>query len=88
MTTLKEDAKEVGISLAFDFMLVAFVISWAAAIFLALIEVSLWVVFGVFLLGCGIFFGMLYLSRKIEEKEKEQEETEEKPTEDTSEVFD
>ena len=73
MSTLKEDAKDVGLSIAFDLMLVAFVVCWTAAILLALFEVSIWVVFGVFLLGCGIFFAMLYFSQKIENKEKEAE---------------
>ncbi|NHJ49719.1 MAG: hypothetical protein FK733_18150 [Asgard group archaeon] len=75
MSTLKEDAKDVGLSIAFDLMLVAFVVSWVAAILLALFEVSLWVVFGVFLVGCGIFFAMLYFSQKLESKEKEAEVT-------------
>jgi hypothetical protein len=74
MSTLKEDAKDVGLSLAFDLMLVAFVVCWIAAVLLAIFEISLWVVFGVFLLGCGIFFAMLYFSQKLEAKEKEADE--------------
>ena len=74
MTTLKEDAKDVGLALVFDFLLVAFILCWVLALLLALLEVTLWVVFGVFLLGCGIFFLVLYFSKKNEEKEKEKED--------------
>ncbi|NHK31548.1 MAG: hypothetical protein FK730_09365 [Asgard group archaeon] len=79
MTTLKEDVKDVSLAIAFDLMLVAFVVCWVIAIILAFLEISLWVVFGLFLLGCGIFFALIYLSRKSEEKEleKEQETAEE-----------
>ena len=77
MTTLKEDTKDVGLSVAFDLMLVAFVVCWVMAIILALLGISIWIVFGIFLLGCGIFFALLYFSRKSEEQE--QKESEEEP---------
>ncbi|NHJ33525.1 MAG: hypothetical protein FK732_11760 [Asgard group archaeon] len=85
MTTLKEDAKDVGLALGFDLMLVAIIFCWVAAIVLALLEVTLWVVFGVFLLGCGFFFAVIYFSKKSEEKEKEQKE---ETTEEQTEIFD
>jgi positive regulator of sigma E activity len=85
MTTLKEDAKDVGLSLVFDFMLVAIILCWILAIVLALLEVTLWVVFGVFLLGCGFFFLVMYFSKKSEEKEKSKEKAVEK---EESEIFD
>jgi membrane protein implicated in regulation of membrane protease activity len=74
MTTLKEDAKDVSLSVAYDLMLVAFVVCWVIAVILAFLEISLWIVFGLFLLGCGIFFALIYLSRKSEEKEQEKQE--------------
>ena len=88
MSTLKEDAKDVGLALAFDFMLVAIIICWVLALVLALLEVTLWVVFGVFLLGCGFFFLVLYLSKRHEEKEKEKEASKEEALEEESEIFD
>jgi predicted membrane protein len=98
MSTLKEDVKDVGLALVFDLMLVFIILFWVLAIVLALLEVTLWVVFGVFLIGCGFFFAVLYFSKKTEEKEKlEKEETKveikeddqsEIKEEDQSEIFD
>ncbi len=68
MTTLKEDAKDIGLSVAYDLMLVAFVICWVMAIILAFLEISIWIVFGVFLLGCGIFFALLHFTQKNDEE--------------------
>jgi len=70
MSTLKQDVTDVSLSLVYDFLLVALIFSWMAAILLALIEVSLWIVFGIFLLGCGFLSGILYFNRKSEEEEK------------------
>ena len=72
MTTLREDTKDIAISIGYDFLLVALLLCWLGAIILALVEVSLWVVFGVFLVGCGIFFAMLYIGSKAESKEKKE----------------
>lgn len=90
MSTLKEDAKDVGLALVFDLMLVAIILCWILAVVLALLEVTLWIVFGVFLLGCGFFYVVIYFSRKSEEeeKEKEQKKKEENVKEDQSEIFD
>ena len=87
MSTLKEDAKDVGLALVFDLMLVAIIFCWALAVVLALLEVTLWIVFGVFLLGCGFFYLVIYFSRKSEEEEKQKKE-EENVKEDQSEIFD
>ncbi len=87
MSTLKEDAKDVGLALVFDLMLVAILLCWGLAVVLALLEVTLWIVFGVFLLGCGFFYVVIYFSRKSEEEEKQKKE-EEIVKEDQSEVFD
>ncbi len=81
MTSIKEDVKDVSLALAYDLMLVVLIVCWVVAIVLALLEVSLWIVFGAFLLGCGLFFALLYFAKKEEEKEKEAAEVE-------SEVFD
>lgn len=77
MTSIKEDVKDVSISLALDLMLVVLIISWILAIVLTILEVSLWIVFGIFLVGCGLFFALLYLFKKEEEKEKNLAITEE-----------
>ncbi|MCG3252350.1 MAG: hypothetical protein KAX09_00760 [Candidatus Heimdallarchaeota archaeon] len=86
MSTIKEDVKDVGIALIFDLMLIAIILCWVLAIVLALLEVTLWIVFGVFLLGCGFFFVVIYFSRKSEEEEQKKEE--ENVKEDNSEIFD
>lgn len=86
MSTIKEDAKDVGLALVFDLMLVAIILCWVLAIVLALLEVTLWIVFGVFLLGCGFFFVVVYFARKSEEEE--QKKKEENVKEDQSEIFD
>ncbi len=74
MATIKEDVKDVSISLAYDLLIVLFILSWIAAIVLALLEVSLWLVFGFFLIGCGLFFAVIYLGQKYKEKEEGEEE--------------
>ena len=86
MSTIKEDVKDVDIALIFDLMLIAIILCWVLAIVLALLEVTLWIVFGVFLLGCGFFFVVIYFSRKSEEEEQKKEE--ENVKEDNSEIFD
>ena len=83
MTSIKEDVKDVSIALAFDLMLVILIVCWVLAIVLALLEVSLWIVFGLFLVGCGLFFALLYFSKREEEKEKKAEAVAEE-----SEIFD
>lgn len=86
MSTLKEDAKDVGLALVFDLMLVAIIFCWVLAIVLALLEVTLWIVFGIFLLGCGFFYVVIYFAKKSEEEE--QKKNEEIVKEDQSEIFD
>ncbi|MBN1329776.1 MAG: hypothetical protein JXA54_09910 [Candidatus Heimdallarchaeota archaeon] len=73
MATLKEDVKDVSISLAYDLLLVALIFSWITAIVLALLEISLWLVFGFFLIGCGLFFSVIYIGQKYKEKEEQEE---------------
>ncbi|HUT80982.1 MAG TPA: hypothetical protein VMZ29_07245 [Candidatus Bathyarchaeia archaeon] len=72
MATLKEDVKDVSISLAYDLMLVALIFSWITAIVLALLEISLWLVFGFFLIGCGLFFAVIYVGQKYKENEEKE----------------
>ncbi|MCK5157818.1 MAG: hypothetical protein KAR08_01570 [Candidatus Heimdallarchaeota archaeon] len=91
MSTLKEDAKDVGLALVFDLMLIAIILCWVLAVVLALLEVTLWIVFGVFLLGCGFFYVVIYFTRKSKEEEEEEEKQkieEENVKEDQSEIFD
>jgi len=73
MTTLREDTKEVAIAIGYDFLIVAFLFSWVIAIVLALVEVSLWVVFGIFLLGCLFFYTAIVISKRQADSEPEQE---------------
>ncbi|MCF2144099.1 MAG: hypothetical protein K9W42_10390 [Candidatus Heimdallarchaeota archaeon] len=75
MTTLKEDTKEIAIAIGYDFLIVAFLFSWIAAIILALVEISLWVVFGVFLLGCLFFFSVVVISKNQEQAESENKDS-------------
>ena len=75
MTSLKQDAKDIGISLAYDLLLVFLIVLWIVAIVLALLEISMWIVIGLFLVGCGLFFALLYFSKKQEEKEQEPDTT-------------
>ncbi|NHJ85353.1 MAG: hypothetical protein FK734_07810 [Asgard group archaeon] len=70
MTSLKQDAKDIGLALAYDLMLVFLIVLWIIAIVLALLEISMWIVLGLFLVGCGMFFALLYFSKKHEEKEQ------------------
>ncbi|MCK5046455.1 MAG: hypothetical protein KAJ76_02495 [Candidatus Heimdallarchaeota archaeon] len=89
MSTLKEDAKDVGLALVFDLMLIAIILCWVLAVVLALLEVTLWIVFGVFLLGCGFFYVVIYFTRKSKEEEEEKQKIEEENVkEDQSEIFD
>ena len=70
-TTLKEDVKDVSLSLVYDFLLVAMIFSWLFAILFVLIEVSLWIVFGFFLLGFGFLTGVMWFNRKYAEDEEQ-----------------
>ena len=82
MVSWKDEFKQAGIELGFDLLLVGLIICWIAAIVLAILEISLWVVFGFFLLGCIFLFSMFYVSSKY--GDDEDEEIEEDVKEETS----
>ncbi len=70
LVSWKEEFKQAGLELGFDLLLVALIVCWVAAILTAILEVSLWVVFGLFFLGCVFLFSMFTISRNSEEAEK------------------
>jgi len=70
LVSWKEEFKQAGLELGFDLLLVAVVISWVAAVVTALLEVSLWIVFALFFLGCVFLFAMFTVSRNSEEADK------------------
>ncbi|MFW9922918.1 MAG: hypothetical protein ACFFDW_06465 [Candidatus Thorarchaeota archaeon] len=74
MVSWNDEFKQAGIELGYDLLLVALVICWVAALVTAILEVTLWIAFGLFFLGCVFLFSMFYVSRKYDEKEEEQAE--------------
>lgn len=70
LVSWKEEFKQAGLELGFDLLLVALIICWVAAIVTAILEISLWIVFGLFFLGCVFLFSMFTVSRNSEEAEK------------------
>ncbi|MHA1505289.1 MAG: SND2/TMEM208 family protein [Candidatus Heimdallarchaeota archaeon] len=82
MAVNKEDLKELGLTLAYDFILVALIVCWALAIAFVILESAFWLVILFFVLGAGFFFMTVYLfkdeqeeSEKTSEDETEKEET-------------
>lgn len=80
MVSWKEEFKQAGIELGYDLLLVLLVISWVAAIVTAILEVSLWIVFGLFFLGCIFLYSMFYIAKRVEEKEEMEQALEEEST--------
>lgn len=76
MVSWKDEFKHAGIELGYDLLLVALVICWVAAVVTAILEITLWIVFGLFLLGCVFLFSMFYVSKKYDENEKEEQSEE------------
>jgi membrane protein implicated in regulation of membrane protease activity len=76
MVNWKEDLKKAGIAVVFDFMVIGLIMIWVAAIILALLEISLWVVFGLFLIGCILLFTIRYFFDEKEEPENGEEQKE------------
>ncbi len=70
MVSWKDEFKQAGIELGYDLLLVALIICWIAAIVTAILEVSLWIVFGLFFIGCVFLFSMFTVSRNSDEAEK------------------
>ena len=83
MVSWKEEFKQAGIELGFDLLLVGLIICWIAAIVVAILEISLWVVFAFFLLGCVFLFSMFYVARKYGDDDDEEEIEEEKEGKDS-----
>ncbi|MHA1244604.1 MAG: SND2/TMEM208 family protein [Candidatus Heimdallarchaeota archaeon] len=82
MAVNKEDLKELGLTLAYDFVLVALIVCWVLAIAFVILESAFWLVILFFVLGAGFFFMTVYLfkdeqeeSEKTSEDETEKEET-------------
>ena len=71
MATWKDDLKYAGHSLIFYSLLSGVAICWVVAIILTIVEVSLWIVLGFYLLGVVFFFSINYLSKDDEKKEEE-----------------
>ncbi len=79
MAVNKEDLKELGLTLAYDFVLVALIVCWVLAIAFVILESAFWLVILFFVLGAGFFFMTVYLF-KDEQDEEDSEETSEEET--------
>ena len=78
MATWKDDLKYAGRSVLFYLMLAVLVICWITAITLTILEVTFWVIIGLYLLGAVLFFTINYLSQEEEEEEGQEKKEEEK----------
>lgn len=72
MVSWKDEFKQAGIELGYDLLLVGLLISWITAITLVILEISLWYVFGFFLLGCIFLFSMIYVYNKYGKEETDE----------------
>ena len=75
----KEDFKHLGLSLAYDFVLVALVVCWALAIAFAILESAYWLVILFFVLGTGFFLMTIFLFKEEEAEDAEEDEESEEP---------
>jgi hypothetical protein len=70
MAVTKEDVKELALTIAYDFVLVALIVCWVLAIAFVILESAFWLVILFFILGAGFFFMSIYL---FKDKDKEDE---------------
>ncbi|MEA2071066.1 MAG: hypothetical protein U9O98_07225 [Asgard group archaeon] len=81
MSSWKEDFKFAAINLAYDYAIVLLTIFWVTAIVLALLEISLWIVFGLFFLGCVTFYAIRVIFEPEGQKKQPQPTIEPKEVE-------
>ena len=74
MAVNKEDLKDLGLTLAYDFVLVALIVCWVLAIAFVILESAFWLVILFFVLGAGFFFMTVYLFKDDDEEEEDSEE--------------